>query len=56
MTANQYLTFMEGVRRYGEPCKHGHYDCSITEGGPCCDEEYANLSDEQRKIVDDHYS
>ena len=34
---------MDGKRDF--PCKHGHFNCSTIEHGPCCDEQYAHLTD-----------
>lgn len=29
------------VRNGEQPCKHGHFDCALFEGGPCANEEAA---------------
>lgn len=52
MNAKQYEQFMDRVRENDEVCCHGHFGCSDTYLGRCCDEEYANLSDANRRIID----
>jgi len=52
MNTRQYLEFLEEVRLYSEPCKYGHLHCSNIENGRCSDEEYANLSEEARALLE----
>jgi hypothetical protein len=49
MTALEYESFMEKVTEECRPCKYGHACCSDVKGGKCCDEEWSNLSDEDRE-------
>lgn len=51
MNANQYEQFMNEVRENEQPCKHGHLGCSDEYGGRCCDEEWSNLTDEERELL-----
>ena len=46
MLLPEYGKFLKRIREEGgSPCRHGHFDCSDREGGPCSDEEYAHLRD-----------
>lgn len=52
MNALEYIAFQDRVSANPSACKHGHCMCSDTEGGPCSDEEHANLSEHDRQLVD----
>lgn len=42
MTPEQYVEFQQRIAQTDRAhhCKHGHYDCSDRDNGPCADEEY----------------
>ena len=48
MNAAQYDKFMDDVQANCQPCKNGHACCSDVKGGKCCDEEWSNLSGQDR--------
>lgn len=53
MNAEQYVDFLDRIAMNPRPCKYGHFDCSDTNGGPCSDEEFSELSPSDRAKVRD---
>lgn len=53
MNAKQFIEFAERVFEKHQPCVHGHFDCSDSYLGRCSNEEYANLTEKDREIVEE---
>ena len=49
--ADAYMAFACRVQRANQPCRYGHFGCAESYHGRCCDEAYANLSEEAREII-----